>query len=168
VALSSSERAFGGISDLRVEADGAHFLAVTDNGSWLRGRIVYSDGRPSGIADAEMAPLLGPDGSPLAARGWYDAESLENDNGTLCVGLERVETIVRFDYAREGLAARARVLPVPEDFRTFTLQQEPGMPGHAAASFPARRHADHDHRAQPRHCRQQPRLSARPDAHRSA
>ncbi len=123
LALSSSEAAFGGISGLRLDADGAHFLAVTDNGSWLRGRIVYSDGRPSGIADAEMAPLLGPDGNPLAARGWYDAESLENDNGTLYVGLERVEKIVRFDYARDGLKARARVLPVPDDFRTFTFNK---------------------------------------------
>ena len=83
LALASSERAFGGISGLRVDADGSHFLAVTDNGSWLRGRILYKDGRPSGIADPEMAPLLGADGKPLAARGWFDAESLENDNGTL-------------------------------------------------------------------------------------
>jgi hypothetical protein len=123
LALTSSESAFGGISGLRVEADGAHFLAVTDNGSWLRGRIVYSEGRPSGIADAEMAPLLGSDGKPLAARGWYDAESLENDNGTLYVGLERVEKIVRFDYARDGLKAQARVLPAPDDFRTFTYNK---------------------------------------------
>ena len=123
LALTSSESAFGGISGLRVEADGAHFLAVTDNGSWLRARIVYSEGRPSGIADAEMAPLLGSDGKPLAARGWYDAESLENDNGTLYVGLERVEKIVRFDYARDGVKAQARVLPAPDDFRTFTYNK---------------------------------------------
>jgi hypothetical protein len=123
LVLKSSERAFGGISGLRLDAAGAHFLAVTDNGSWLRGRIVYRDGHPSGIADAEMAPLLGQDGKPLAARGWFDAESLENIDGTLYVGLERVEQIVRFNYARDGLAAHGEPLPVPADFKTFKFNK---------------------------------------------
>ncbi len=34
-------------------------LAATDNGFWLRGRIVYEHDKPVGIADAEMAPILG-------------------------------------------------------------------------------------------------------------
>ena len=123
LALTSIERAFGGISGLRVDADGSHFLAVTDNGSWLRGRIVSEDGRLSGVADMEMAPLLGADGHPLAARGWFDAESLENDHGTLYVGLERVEQIVRFNYGRDGLKARGVPLPVPADFKTFTFNK---------------------------------------------
>ncbi len=43
-------------------------LAATDNGFWLRGRIVYEHNKPVGIADAEMAPILGADGKPQAAR----------------------------------------------------------------------------------------------------
>ena len=74
LALTSKYEPFGGISAIRVEADGSHFLALTDNGSWLRGRIVSDNGKPAGIADAEMAPMLGPDGKPLAERGWHDAE----------------------------------------------------------------------------------------------
>ena len=123
LVLTAAERAFGGVSGLRVGADGSHFLAVTDNGSWLRGRIVYSDGRPAAVADAEMAPLLGSDGIALAAHRWFDAESLENDNGTLYVGLERVEQIVRFNYARDGLAARGEPLHVPPDFKTFKFNK---------------------------------------------
>ena len=69
--------------------------------------------------------LLGPDGSPLAARGWFDAESLENDNGTLYVGLERVEKIVRFDYARDGLMARASRIAGAGRFQDVHSQQEP-------------------------------------------
>ena len=76
LALTSNFEAFGGISAIHLEPDGSHFLAATDNGSWLRGRIVYRDGQPAGIADAEMAPVLGADGQPLAARGWHDVESL--------------------------------------------------------------------------------------------
>jgi hypothetical protein len=67
--LNSKSPAFGGISALRMDPDGSRFVAVTDKGSWLRGRIVYENGRPSGIADAEMAPLLGAYGAPLAAQG---------------------------------------------------------------------------------------------------
>jgi hypothetical protein len=52
LALTSSYEPFGGISAIHVESDGSHFLALTDKGSWLRGRIVYDQGRPTGIADA--------------------------------------------------------------------------------------------------------------------
>ncbi len=124
LVLTSREQSFGGISALHMEPDGAHFLALTDNGSWLRGRIVYRDGRPAGIADAEMAPMLGPDGKPLAARHWFDAESLtEATDGMFYVGIERVEKIVRFDYRRAGLLARGQPIPVPDDFKTFTFNK---------------------------------------------
>lgn len=124
LTLTSSEPAFGGISALHIEPDGARFLAVTDHGSWLRGRIVYRDGRPSGIADAEMAPILGADGKPLASHGWYDAESLtQGSDGMVYVGLERVEQIVRFDLRRDGLRARGQPVAVPADFKTFTYNK---------------------------------------------
>ena len=111
--LTSPYAEFGGISALRVNADGARFLAVTDKGRWLRGRIVYDGTRPSGIADAEMAPVLGSDGRPMAARGWYDTESIAEDGGIVYLGLERVNRIVRFDVARSGLLARGQPIPVP-------------------------------------------------------
>ncbi len=119
LALTSNDKAFGGISGIRVEPDGSHFLSVTDKGSWLRGRIVYDDGKPVGIADAEMAPILGADGKPLAARGWYDVESLTERDGKLYIGIERVEQIVRFDVRRDGLLARGTPIAVPPDFKTF-------------------------------------------------
>ena len=69
LVLTSDYRAFGGISALHMESDGEHFVAVTDRGSWLTARIVYKDGHPAALADAEMAPVLGPDGKPLAPAG---------------------------------------------------------------------------------------------------
>jgi hypothetical protein len=122
LVLASNNPAFGGLSGIYVEADGSRSIAITDRGSWLRGRIVYRDGRPSGIADAEMAPILGPDGKPLAARGWYDAESLAERDGMFYVGIERVEQIVRFDR-RDGLLARGQPINVPPDFKTFTYNK---------------------------------------------
>jgi hypothetical protein len=111
--LESSHRDFGGVSGLRVAADGARFLAVTDKGYWLRARIVYRGKAPIAITDAEMAPILGPDGKPLKSRGWYDTEALAEDGGAVYVGIERVNQVVRFDIAKDGLRARGRPIAVP-------------------------------------------------------
>jgi hypothetical protein len=113
LVLDSPHRHFGGLSSLRVAADGRNFLALSDKGYWLRGQIVYRDGRPIAIEQAEMAPLLGRDRRPLHRRGWYDSEALAEDGGTLYVAIERVTEIVRFDYAREGLRARGHPIAVP-------------------------------------------------------
>lgn len=111
--LTSPYKDFGGLSALRLFANGANFISLTDKGHWLKGRIAYAGGRPVGIQDAEMAPILGPDGRPLAARGWYDTESIAIDGGTLYVGIERVNRIVRFDYGRSGLLARGQPIAIP-------------------------------------------------------
>jgi hypothetical protein len=88
---------------------------VTDKADWLRGRIVYRDNRPMGIADAEMAPMLGSDGRPITARGWYDSEALTLEGNLAYVAFERVHRIVRFDYGKEGLLARAQTVPTPPE-----------------------------------------------------
>jgi hypothetical protein len=112
--LTSRTKEFGGISGLKVYPDGAQFLAVTDRGRWLKGRIVYRDNVPVGIADAQMAPVLGPDGRAIAAtRGWYDTEALAEDNGTAYLGIERVNKIVRFDLGKFGLLARGQQVSTP-------------------------------------------------------
>jgi hypothetical protein len=111
--LTSPHPHFGGLSAIRLEADGARFLSVSDKGHWLRGRIVYDGKRPVSIADAEMAPVLGHDGKPLAARGWYDTEALARDGDTVWLGIERVNRIVRLDVGRDGLSARAQPVPIP-------------------------------------------------------
>jgi hypothetical protein len=114
LVLTSPAREFGGLSSIRMLGDGSRFIAVTDRGQWLRARIVTRDGRPIAIADAEMAPILGPDGRPVTTRrNWYDTEALADDGGTLYVGIERSHEILRFDYGRDGLRARGQPLPVP-------------------------------------------------------
>jgi hypothetical protein len=119
LVLESPTKEFGGISSLRVGADGQGFVAVTDKSQWLRGRIVYRGTTPIAIADAEMAPMLGPDGRPLRARGWYDTESLADDGDTLFVGIERVHRIVRFNFGKDGLLSRGVPVPVPPAFKAL-------------------------------------------------
>lgn len=111
--LSSSEKRFGGLSAIRVGADGANFLAVTDKGNWLRGRLTYRGTALAGITGAEMGPILAADGKPITERGWYDSEGLTEDGGTIYVSLERVHRVLRFDFGRNGLAARGQPVSLP-------------------------------------------------------
>jgi hypothetical protein len=113
IELTSPSKDFGGISAIRLTADGARFIAVTDKGRWLRGRILYRDNAPIGLDEVEMAPVLGPDGRPITARGWYDTEAIAEDGGTLYLALERVHQILRFDYGKDGLRARGQPIAVP-------------------------------------------------------
>jgi hypothetical protein len=109
--LASPDKAFGGLSSIHIMADGSQFIAATDRGNWLRGRIRYDGMQPVGLAGTELAPILGADGRPLARRGWYDTEAMAADGGVVYVGIERVDRIVRFDYGKRGLAARAQPVP---------------------------------------------------------
>jgi hypothetical protein len=120
--LSSRHKAFGGISGLKM-LDAERFVAINDKADWLTGRIVYDGIRPVGIADAAMAAMLGPDGRTLAARGWYDTESLTGDEGVLYVAIERVNRIVRFDFARPGVAAPARPTPWPAGLQGLPINR---------------------------------------------
>jgi hypothetical protein len=131
--LTSSFPNFGGFSAIRVEPDGEHFVSLTDKGHWLTGRIVQERGRPTGVADATMAPMLGPDGRTLASRGWYDTESLAEQDGWFYVGIERVNRVVRFDFARLGLMARAEVVAAPPG-----ISRLPGNKGLEALAFAPR------------------------------
>lgn len=110
LVLTSSHAEFGGLSAIRVDADGQHFISLTDQGWWLAGRIAYDDrGQPAGIADARMAPMqgLGIVGRRHSRTAWYDTESLAERDGSLYVGIERVHRIVQFDFAQCGFRARA-------------------------------------------------------------
>jgi hypothetical protein len=119
LVLTSRFGEFGGLSAIRVQPDGSTFIAATDRGWWLRGRITYEGKRPAGIAIPEMAAMLGPDGRTLRARGWYDTESIAQDGGLLYVGIERVNRILRFDYGKDGLLARGQPIDVPARMRTL-------------------------------------------------
>ena len=115
--LTSRFRGFGGLSGFRLDPKGERFIAVSDRGNWFTGRIVYQGREMTGLDDVEAAPLLGPDGRPITARGWYDAESLALDGSLVYVGLERVHRILRYDFARGFTRARGEEIPVPPALR---------------------------------------------------
>lgn len=115
--LTSKYRDFGGISALRLDDKGERFVALSDKGMWFTGRIAYGGAIMTGVVDVEAAPILGSDGKPLEARGWYDSESLALEDGIAYVGFERVHQIVKFDFARDGVLARGTPIDTPAGMR---------------------------------------------------
>jgi hypothetical protein len=118
LVLTSSFPGFGGLSGLRLDAKGERFISFSDKGSWFTGRIVYQGTEMTGLADVEAAPMLGPDGRPITARGWFDSESIaidgsQIDNSHVYIGLERVNQVLRFDFSKGFTRSRGEVVPMP-------------------------------------------------------
>ena len=113
LVLTSSFPGFGGLSAIRLDPRGERFIALSDKGSWFTGRIVYSGRAMVGLDEVEAAPMLAEDGRPITARGWYDSESLALDGSVAYVGLERVNQVLRFDFAKGFTRARCEVVPMP-------------------------------------------------------
>jgi hypothetical protein len=111
--LTSRFRGFGGLSGLRLDAKGERFIAISDTGSWFTGRIVYRGREMTGLDDVEAAPMLGPDGRPITARGWFDSESIALDGPLVYIGLERVNQVLRFDFSKGFTRSRGEVVPLP-------------------------------------------------------
>ncbi len=123
--LTSRFRGFGGLSGFRLDPKGERFIAISDKGSWFTGRIVYQGREMTGLDDVEAAPLLAPDGRPITARGWYDSESLALDGTLVYVGIERVQRILRYDFARGFTRARGEEVPVSPAFRKLPSNKGP-------------------------------------------
>jgi hypothetical protein len=113
LVLTSGYRGFGGLSAWRLDAKGERFIALSDKGGWFTGRIVYSGREMTGLADVEAAPMLGPDGRPITARGWFDSESIALDGSLVYVGLERVNQVLRFDFSKGFTRSRGEVVSLP-------------------------------------------------------
>ena len=135
-------------------ADGEQFLAVTDKGNWLRGRIVYRTAGRSRSPTPRWRRCSAPTAGRSTARGWYDAEALAEDGGIVYVGIERVNQIVRFDYGKDGLRARGQPIAVPPAIKSLPHNQGVECLRVGPAGRAARRHADRDCRARPRRRRQ--------------
>ena len=121
--LTSRFRGFGGLSGLRVNAKGERFIAISDKGGWFTGRIVYKGREMTGLDDVEASPMLGLDGKPITARGWFDTESIALDGSYVYVGIERVNQILRFDFAKGFTRSLGEVLPLPPAARKLPFNK---------------------------------------------
>lgn len=127
--LNSPHPAFGGFSDLLVSADRKTFLAVSDMGFWLKGKLQYT---PSGFLKsvdrkAELGQLLNTEGKTFAIKYNADAEALcsapghEPESGYL-VAFERVHRVNRYNSGKSlDLSGKADTLPLPTQIKESPL-----------------------------------------------
>jgi hypothetical protein len=113
LVLTSRFPGFGGLSGLRLDANGERFIAISDKGSWFTGRIAFRGREMIGLDDVETAPMLGPDRRPITARGWFDTEAIALDGPFVYIALERVNQLLRFDFSKGFTRARGEVMALP-------------------------------------------------------
>jgi hypothetical protein len=117
LVLTSGFRGFGGLSGIRLDQKGERFIAISDKGGWFTGRIVYAGREMRRLDDVEALPMLGPDGRPITARGWFDSESIALDGPFVYIGLERVNQVLRYDFSKGFTRSRGEVVPLPPHAR---------------------------------------------------
>ena len=121
--LRSDAKRFGGLSGLAFDGATNTLMAVTDHGWWFRAKLITDKDRPIALTDAEMAPILGPEGKPLGRSKRFDTESLAIHDGIAWIGIERAHEVLRFDLGRDGLNARGQSVPLPREAKSLPSNQ---------------------------------------------
>ena len=122
LVLSSPSSSFGGWSGLVMDPDGRHFMAISDEGSWLSGELAYRGQAPAGIVNARIGPLRALKGRHIDKKRDLDAESMSLFEGSLArgvvlIGFERNHRVGVFPVADGVLAPPLRYLKMPPEAR---------------------------------------------------
>jgi hypothetical protein len=98
ISMTANSPRFGGWSDLHVSADGRSLTSISDEGSWLTATIDYdAKGNLAGLGNAQIGPLRGLDGQPLAGKVEADAEGMARlPDGSWLVAFERDHRLWRY------------------------------------------------------------------------
>ncbi|MEM8852229.1 MAG: esterase-like activity of phytase family protein [Pseudomonadota bacterium] len=116
-------RGFGAISGLLT--DGERFLAVSDTGDWLKGRMRLEGGRLKGLEDLVSARRLDRLGRPITNKRQGDAEGLTAVAGAILVMVESLRILLA--YPADGLdvdfAATPREVAIPPAMATASRRQ---------------------------------------------
>jgi hypothetical protein len=134
--LTSAHEDFGGFSGLWRSGDGAGLVAVSDAGHWLTARLRHESGLLAGLEEVTIAPILRADGMPLNRTRAYDTEGLAMAGGTAFIGIERTHQVLRFEFAKDGVMARGREIPVPRELKRLPSNKSLEAIGVAPAAHP--------------------------------
>ena len=118
LVLTSEDKRFGGFSGIEVSTDGKRFYAVSDDGWWFKGGLVYKDGYLTDVRKTSLAPLLSRNGKRSKHKNWRDAESVagfdkRKIDGRLIVGMERRERLEIYNTRKRGTNALPARVGVP-------------------------------------------------------
>ena len=122
LSLLSSHSEFGGISGMSLGPDGRQLIAVTDDGNWITGELVYKATKPVGVRLAKISPLKALNGRSLKRKRQKDAEGIVFLNGsprkgTVLISFERTHRIGRFPVSTKGVGNPRSYLPFPKALR---------------------------------------------------
>lgn len=114
---STSDAGFGGFSSIHLDSQGQSFVATSDRGHFLSGRIVRKDGKIVEVDNQEIVPIQNPKGT--AVGGFYvDAEGIAvHKDGRIFVSYEGKHRV--WSYANKK--ASAQILPRHADFKSLQL-----------------------------------------------
>ncbi|WP_334176173.1 esterase-like activity of phytase family protein [Pseudoxanthobacter sp.] len=133
LAVRSPGREVAGLSGLTLTGDGDDIVAVSDFGRWFRARLITdAEGRPTGLTDTWLGPILDVDGRPTY-KSRVDAEAIAAlPAGGFLVSLEG-RGLMRF---RGPDPFRARPVPVPLPPWLKRLPSNRGIEAIAAERLP--------------------------------
>jgi hypothetical protein len=132
LALTSTDTSrLHGLSGLDVADDGVGFIAQSDDGDLVTGKLVLdAAGRLAGVTGVRIQPLRDAHGRPLQGKAAGDAEGITLlPGGGFAVSFERDHRILA--YARPGGPARPVWRPGPAD-ADFELTDNEGVEALAA------------------------------------
>jgi hypothetical protein len=102
--ISAEDREFGQLSALRFLTPGRDLVGVADHGYFYFATIRRDDaGRPSGIADVVMHPMLDGSGRAIGEKELVDAEGLDVRDGIATVAFEREARLSEFAIDSAGM-----------------------------------------------------------------
>lgn len=112
----SADENLGGVSGIELSEDGLSFVAITDRGGWLRGRLTRdAAGRVTGVTAGPVTPFFARARAPLLPDR-RDAEGLAiAPDGTAYVSFEGVARVLRY----ASIDGTAQNLPTPPEFAAF-------------------------------------------------
>ncbi|HEX2256712.1 MAG TPA: esterase-like activity of phytase family protein [Afifellaceae bacterium] len=111
--LVSPDRRFKGLSGVEVTPDGKTVLIVSDEGHFVRARLLYEHGHLAGLGDVDLTPVFP---GRRVDKHESDAEDLALDPGrpgeALVVFERRSTPLIRFRLAEDGLR-EPQILELP-------------------------------------------------------
>jgi hypothetical protein len=130
VALDLDDERFGGWSALDISDDGAHLLAVSDNGYWMTASLTYEGDTLTGLETPHITAVLDEGGVPVT-EDFADSEGLADlGNGAYAVSFEREHRIWRYELGEDwSRAEEALPTPLSNPLGTEALPNNAGMEG---------------------------------------